>query len=326
MTHWQVSAVLLSLAVSARGVSFGELYIDGTVVPGGTTLHAVGAAWQQQFINISDEGRQLTLTGGGALQLAATATAGVDDPSGFYQWMVLDHALSYTVDLSNVGCSCNAALYLVSMPGFNASSGSVPDPRSAYYCGANAGKPSINTSATAGRGNYCPEMDIIEANSFAAQSTPHICNGTNHGPGFYPMCDHHGCATAVYNQSKIAMCRSHTCTIDTRKPFRHTVSFPLDTATGALKAIRNVFEQDGRTFDFDSCTDGVNAQWTGGSSTAYLTKMQSNLRMGMVMDISLWGLSNSGMSWLDGPTGCVGGCNVSASSVSFSNLTLNRLA
>ena len=319
-------SVLLILAAAVRGASFGELRIAGTAAPGGTSLHVVGAAWQQRFISVSDGGRRLTLTGGGGLQLATTATAGAEDPSGYYQWMMLGRALSYTVDLSDVGCSCNAALYLVSMPGFNVSSGSVPDPRSAYYCGANAGKPSINTSATSGRGNYCPEMDIIEANSFAAQSTPHICNGTNRGPGFYPMCDHHGCATAVYNLSKTAMCRSDACTIDTTRPFRHTVSFPLDPATGELKAISNAFEQEGRTFHFDSCTGGNNAEWTGGSSAAYLNKMESNLRMGMVMDISLWGLSSGGMSWLDGPTGCAGDCNVSASRVSFWNLTLGGLA
>lgn len=313
------------LGASARGASFGELHIGGNVAPGGTSLHLVGAAWQQQFISVSEGGRQLTLTGGGGLQLATTPTAGEGDPSGYYQWQVLGRALSYSVDLSDVGCSCNAALYLVSMPGYNASSGLVPDPRSAYYCGANAGKPSVNTSASVGRGNYCPEMDIIEANSFAAQSTPHICNGTNHGPGFYPMCDHHGCATAVYNQSKTAMCKSDRCTINTGRLFRHTVSFPVDEVTGALKAISNEFEQDGRVFTFDSCTGGVNAEWTNGSSAAYLSKMESNLRMGMVLDISLWGLSNGGMSWLDGPTACVGDCNVSASRVSFSNLTLNRL-
>jgi hypothetical protein len=317
--------VLLGGLRGARAATFGELAVAGATPPGGTALHLVGNAWQQRFISVSDGGRKLTLTGGGGLQLGATATAGVGEPSGYYQWMLLGNALSYTVDLSNVGCSCNAALYFVSMPGYNVSSGSVPDPRSSYYCGANAGKPSLNTSATGGRGNYCPEMDVLEANAFAAQSTPHICNGTNHGPGFYPMCDHHGCATAVYNQSKTAMCMSEACTIDTRRPFRHTVSFPLAAGTGALASISNVFEQEGRSFDFQSCAGDVNAQWTGGSSSAYLHEMQLNLARGMVMDISLWGLSNSGMSWLDGPTGCQGDCNVSGSRVSFSNLTLQRL-
>jgi hypothetical protein len=30
---------------------------------------------------------------------------------------LLDKTLSYTVDISQVGCACNAALYLVKMPG-----------------------------------------------------------------------------------------------------------------------------------------------------------------------------------------------------------------
>ena len=121
-------------------------------------------------------GTELVLSGGGNVKLATTPT--VAEPSGYFQWKLLNKSLAYTVDLSRVGCSCNAALYLVSMPGYNASSGASPDPRSDYYCGANAGKPSDNTSAVGGNGNYCPEMDVLEANKFAAQSTPHICNGT----------------------------------------------------------------------------------------------------------------------------------------------------
>jgi hypothetical protein len=122
------------------------------------------------------------------------------------------------------------------------------------------------------------------------------------------------------------MCASDACTIDTRRPFRHTVSFPLAPGSGSLASISNVFEQDGgRSFRWQSCADGVNAQWTGGSSAIYLRKMQGDLAKGMVMDISLWGLSHGGMSWLDGPTGCTGDCNVSASRVSFSNLTINKL-
>merc|ERR1740133_970409 len=121
------------------------------------------------------------------------------------------------------------------MPGFNASGAdsSIPDPRSNYYCGANAGKPSSDTSKPTppSRGNYCPELDVFEANKFAAQSTPHICNGTNRGPGFYPMCDWHGCATGTFNVSAKGMCPDASCVIDTRRPFRHTTSFPVKNDT-----------------------------------------------------------------------------------------------
>lgn len=216
------------------------------------------------------------------------------------------------------------------MPGFNASGGSsgIPDPRGNFYCGANAGKPSRDTSKPTpqSRGNYCPEMDLLEANRFAVQSTPHICNGTNRGPGFYPMCDWHGCATAVFNQSRTALCPSDACVIDSRYPFRHIVSFPVKSVAGVrepvLSDIHNVLEQAGRSFSFSTCQD-INAQWTGGKSLEYLERMTANLKHGMVMDISLWGLSNAGMSWLDGPTGCKGGCNVSNSSVTFSDLALD---
>ena len=34
-------------------------------------------------------------------------------PRRYYQWELLNTVLSYTVDLSNVACSCNAALYFV---------------------------------------------------------------------------------------------------------------------------------------------------------------------------------------------------------------------
>ena len=215
------------------------------------------------------------------------------------------------------------------MPGFNSSSGQKPDPRGNYYCGANAGKPSRNTSAPlpVPRGNYCPEMDILEANKFAAQSTPHICNGTNHGAGFYPMCDWHGCATAVYNQSKTALCPAAECVIDSRRPFKHSISFPVEFIThseATLTGIHNVLQQDGRVFSFSTC-QAANAQYTGGNPAEYLAKMTANLRAGMVMDISLWGVSNAGMSWLDGPTGCKGDCNVTNSSVVFSDLAITPL-
>jgi hypothetical protein len=328
------SALLLVLQLElVRSADFGKLSVRG--LPFG--LHCVNDEWQRKFIHVN--GTRLTLTGGGGLQLATTPTAGGDEPSGYYQWKLLGNTLSYTVDLSAVACSCNAALYLVSMPGFNASSSpSTPDPRSNFYCGANAGKPSTNTSnpVPASRGNYCPEMDLLEANKFALQSTPHICNGTNRGPGFYPMCDWHGCATAVFNQSKLALCPGGECVIDTRRPFRHSISFPV-TATsggalataskreagsgGTLTAIHNVLEQEGRTFRFSSC-QSANAQWTGGNSAEYLATMSANLRPGMVMDISLWGVSNKGMSWLDGPTGCKGDCNVTKQRVTFSDVAL----
>ena len=52
--------------------------------------------------------------------------------------------------------------------------------------------------------------------------------------------------------------------------------------------------------------------------------MTPNL-LGMVPTFSLWGVSQQGMSWLDGMTGCTGDCNVSASSVTWRDIELNQL-
>ena len=44
----------------------------------------------------------------------------------------MNKEFSYDVDVSNVGCHCNAAAYFIEMPGNNAGAGD-------YYCDANFG-------------------------------------------------------------------------------------------------------------------------------------------------------------------------------------------
>jgi predicted GH43/DUF377 family glycosyl hydrolase len=305
----------------------GELLVSGTAFAGGRkTLHVV-AAGPERFVSLHDGGRTLHLAGGGAVQIGAFPNASATFE--YFQWPLLNSRLSYTVDLGAVGCSCNAALYFFSGPGFDRLGRSN---KSAGYCGANAGKPSVNTSKSlpAPRGNYCPELDVLEANRWAAQSTPHICNGSNVGAGFYPMCDHHGCSSNSYRSESTGMCPSSACTIDSRLPFEHSISFPVDASTKRLSAIRNTFTQGAASFRFSTCSKAT-AQWTGGDAALYLSRMGQNLKAGMNMDISLWGLQHDGMSWLDGATACnvtdsnKGNCDVSASVVSFSNITLDQL-
>ena len=76
-------------------------------------------------------------------------------PSTFSRSALLWNAsqtLSYTVDLSKVGCACNAALYLVAMPYHD------KDTCGDYYCDASF--PHC----------HCPEMDIQEANNHGESS------------------------------------------------------------------------------------------------------------------------------------------------------------
>lgn len=312
-------AAVLCAETAADTLGAFNISVDGVPM----RFYAVSQAWQGRFFNASADGASVSLTAGGRFYVASERmpTPGALVPGSYWQAPLLGRELSYTVNLAAVGCSCNAALYFVSMPGHNASdpaAADAPDPTNGgdFYCGANAGKSPGN--------NYCPEMDILEANRYAMQVTPHECNGTNRGEGFYDMCDWRGCfANSYLAGGARAMCPHANCTIDTTRPFRHAVAFETTTTTTTsgsaagdeeLSAIRSILTQDGRRFEFPVC----------GQNATYLKLMTPNLRA-MVLTFSLWGVSNKGMSWLDGMTGCTGDCELSASATSWRDIELNTI-
>lgn len=101
------------------------------------------------------------------------------DPTQFYTPNLLGGAVDYDVDLSQSNCGCVAAFYMVSMPGKDAS-GNYWNTDGYYYCDANQVG-----------GNYCPEFDIMEANQWTTQTTPHSCSQPSN-KGFYSECNRGG--------------------------------------------------------------------------------------------------------------------------------------
>ena len=101
------------------------------------------------------------------------------------------------IDLSRVGCHCNAAAYFIQMPGYN--SGQSPDPGDGgdYYCDANHGN-----------NIWCPEYDNFEGNKYTMASTLHTCNYVP--PNYYDWCDGGGCQTNAFNVNS-NMIISHQC-------------------------------------------------------------------------------------------------------------------
>ena len=96
-------------------------------------------------------GSTMTIPHGSRAYLAHTDALG---PDNFYLPNVNGGYWEYDVDLSQSGCSCNAAFYLVSMPGHDYNGNPDPSEHNDYYCDANQVG-----------GVWCPEFDIMEANT-----------------------------------------------------------------------------------------------------------------------------------------------------------------
>lgn len=150
---------LALLAASACAFNNGGI----TVMENGqeTTRYIISADWADSLIDVS--GNSVTLRHNARAYLATNASDNFD-PNNYHQFVLKDKTLSFDVTLADISCSCNAALYTVSMPGYNWSG--QPDPSSGgdYYCDANQVG-----------GVWCWEMDIMEANKYVVQTTPHKC-------------------------------------------------------------------------------------------------------------------------------------------------------
>jgi hypothetical protein len=157
-------------------------------------------------------------------------------------------------------------------------------------------------------GEGCNEFDIMEANNHAAQVTPHKCgaDGTSD-------CDGGGCATKLEGYGKAGKA------IDTTKPFR------VELAVGAAGAAAAGATDDDQASSASATTttyfqgdDSVVVRHTDEScGGSYMEGMQPSWQ-NMVVTVSNWGDSGSGMAWLDGDAGCSDStsCNKGAFTVS----------
>lgn len=160
------------------------------------------------------------------------------------------------VDVSNLPCGMNGALYLSEM---EASGGrSSLNPAGATYgtgyCDAQCFSTAwVNGVANVnGVGACCNEMDIWEANARSTQLTPHSCSE----PGFYEctgaacgsdgVCDKSGCGLNPYRSSTSFY--GYHDKVDTTQPFTVVTQFKTDdgTAAGTLNEIARLYVQNGK--------------------------------------------------------------------------------
>ncbi|KAJ1567359.1 hypothetical protein HK405_006265 [Cladochytrium tenue] len=203
----------------------------------------------------------------------------------YQSFNLLNKEFTMTVDVSNLPCGLNGAVYFVEMPTDGGSSAFPANKAGAKYgtgyCDSQCPQDIkfINgianvvgwntTSATGKYGTCCNEMDIWEANSISAAYTPHPCTvtglhmcdsavGTDCGAGAdrnNGVCDKNGCDFNSYRMGDTTFYGSGL-TIDTTKPLTLVTQFITSdgTDTGTLSEIRRFYVQNGQVIPNSQAT------------------------------------------------------------------------
>ena len=231
-------------------------------------------------------GATATMTANGRGYLHEEPTLDSSNPK-FWTPNLKDASVEWDVDLSNHECGCIAAFYLVSMPGKDQSGNYWMDTDGYGYCDANQVA-----------GNWCPEMDLMEADKYSWASTPHTCDAPS-DKGFYWHCDQGG--TCQQNIVDALAWNGYgpgdQYTINTNKPFHAKI----DMHSGSFST---TLTQEDRT-QVMTCNNG------------YMDQMAQDLENGMGFVISNWG-GDASWLWKDR---CSGTCNWPELSISNINIT-----
>ncbi|KAE9227359.1 putative 1,4-beta-D-glucan cellobiohydrolase B [Phytophthora fragariae] len=223
-------------------------------------------------------------------------------------YKLLNQEFTFDVDVSNLDCGLNGALYFVDMDtdgGMSRFSGNKAGAKyGTGYCDAQcpqdlkfiSGEANVlnwtasATDSNSGTGEYgscCAEMDIWEANSIGNAYTSHPCSVTSSAGGSYRcesetecgagdsrydgVCDKDGCDFNPYRMgNKTFFGPGSDFTIDTTKSFTVVTRFITDdgTATGTLSEITRFYVQDDVSYEMPFAT------WSGIEDMNSLTESQ----------------------------------------------------
>ncbi|KAG6887436.1 Exoglucanase [Termitomyces sp. Mi166 len=255
---------------------------DATLCPDATTCAANCALDGADYVNtygITTSGNALTLkfVTTGAQKNVGSRVYLLNNDSQYEIFKLVNQEFSFDVDVSQLPCGLNGALYFSEM---DADGGMAKYPTNTAgakygtgYCDSQcprdlkfiAGQsnsvgwaPSTN-DPNSGAGNYgacCNEMDVWEANSISAAYTPHPCTtdglerceGTACGTTdrYGTVCDPDGCDFNSYRMGDTTF-YGPGLTVDTSKKFTVVTQFISSdgTANGDLAEIRRLYVQNG---------------------------------------------------------------------------------
>jgi cellulose 1,4-beta-cellobiosidase len=182
----------------------------------------------------------------------------MDTDTSYAQFKLLNNEFTFDVDVSNLPCGLNGALYFVSMDADGGmkkySTNKAGAKYGVGYCDAQCPRdlkfingqgnvdgwqPSSNdaNAGVGGHGSCCAEMDIWEANSVSAAVTPHSCTtisqsmcagdncgGTYSKTRYAGVCDPDGCDFNSYRMGDTSF-YGKGLTVDTSKPFTVVTQF-----------------------------------------------------------------------------------------------------
>ena len=307
-TRFVAAAVLLSAAASAQGGAWAPAQCAGplAVFANGTsqTWQVVTSAGAR---GVAANGASLSIAHDQRAYIVRECAAGDAFSAAMYAgaWSLVGSVLNFTVDLSTSGCGCNAAFYLVKMPATDAN-GNPTSGEGDGYCDAN----------DVGH-EWCPEMDVLEANTAALAVTPHRCDPPV--DGHYSSCDKGGCSVNPHKTAPTDFGFGAGFTVDSSRPFSVTTAFLTDPATGTLVGITTTIAQ-GATASFTLTHTDASC------GSGYLEAMSGPLQAGMVPAISVWGDAGSTMSWLDVPPCDVAtSCADATAGAVFSAFSISKL-
>jgi cellulose 1,4-beta-cellobiosidase len=238
---------------------------------------------------------------------------------------LLNKEISIDVDISELPCGLNSAVYLVEMKStqfdtYGIGYGDAQCPKDIkYFSDGRVNTHNEEICAT--------EIDLIEANSEAMAWTLHPCNNNN--------CDKSGADANSYRQGFKDFFGPGKI-IDTKRPFTVITQFIGDP----LKEVKRLYKQNGKLIEHPggSLTSESIAKWKqlqhepntfelyGGFDS--LTK---SIKNGMALVLSIWDDPATNMKWLDsddrGP--CKGDAKPRQEhpdvKVKFTNLIINEL-
>lgn len=203
------------------------------------------------------------------------------DENTYEMFKLLNQEFTFDVDVSNLPCGLNGALYFVSMDADGGKSKYPTNEAGAKYgtgyCDSQCprdlkfingmanveGWEASENDANAGTGHHgscCAEMDIWEANSISTAYTPHpcdtpeqvmcegdACGGTYSNDRYAGTCDPDGCDFNSYRQGNKTF-YGPGMTVDTKSKVTVVTQFITsdNTATGTLSEIRRFYVQNGK--------------------------------------------------------------------------------